>query len=133
MKKVVTVFERKRYVSEPDGKEARLEMPAGLMTIIGGADLLRWEATVYAKSSSNAQLILTFYEGTKLESRPSLNSYSGQQLSTTTITTLGLTYNNITGNFSGLVDAIIGVKSSGTPPTAPEWVDAEVRLTATYS
>ena len=94
---------------------------------------MRWEATVYAKSSSNAQLILTFYEGTKLESRPSLNSYSGQQLSTTTITTLGLTYNNITGNFSGLVDAIIGVKSSGTPPTAPEWVDAEVRLTATYS
>ena len=132
MKKVVTVFARNRYVSSANGGSQRYQMPLNLMATLGGSVAMRLEITMYARST-NAQILLTPYEGTKHDPRPCLNDFSGKRIGDPLdpFTGIGLTYLDITTSYSGLVDVLMEVKA-GTG-TAQEWVDAEIRATLTYT
>ena len=132
MKKVVTVFARNRYVSGSSGAEQRVQMPANLLTTLGSGVLIRWEVTLYAKSSTNLELRLYVAEGTKTDPRPILNEFAGKAVtgSPFSFSVVGITYEETTGSFSGLIDAMLSVKGA---TSAQEWADVEVRATVTYN
>ena len=132
MKKVTAVFARNRYVSGATGAEQRVQMPATLLATLGSAVQIRWEVTLYAKSSDNMELRLYLAEGTKFDPRPILNDFAGKALSGSpfSFSTVGITYQDTTGSFSGLVDAMLSVKGA---TSAQEWADVEVRATLTYN
>ena len=136
MKKVVTVFARNRYVSGATGNSQNYQMSANLMNTLGSAVAMRYEVTIYSKST-NAELNLALYEGTKQEARPSMNDFAGKVIliggnPSAVFTGIGInSYVDITASYSGLVDVLMSVKAASG--TAQEWVDAEVRATLTYT
>ncbi len=136
MKKIAVAFPRNRYTSDKDGNVQTVQLPHALLQPIGSSDNMLWEVTVYAKSSANARLELTVYEGTKPDPRPSQNRFSGVTIgspSPLSVSSLYMTTLAITAPYAGLIDAILGVKSNSPTTDVQEWMDAEVRVTLAYS
>lgn len=138
MKKVVVVFPRARYCSNASGAIQITVAEERLLSVLGSADNARRELTTYAVSSTTARVLVTLNEGTKAESRPGSNSFSGVLLqafpsgSPTPAPTLGAVVVQVTGPFGGLVDATLQVWDIAGSPTAV-WVDAEVRVTLLFN
>lgn len=134
MKKVFIVFKRDRYTSDPDGQPLVNPMMPSLMEALGGATSMRWEVTIYARSSTNARLDIAIFEGTKPDPRPSANKFAGVNIGSTPqrLTTLGITNIQVNGPFHGIVDATVAGKSNSPVVGTQEWVDAEVRVSADF-
>lgn len=127
MKPVVVAFPRAVYPTNQTGGGIKNLLPVQLLSVLGNAVKHRWEITSFARSSSSASLKLDLYEGTKDSPRPSESPFAGQQIGTTiSHPNLGLYLFNVTSDFSGRVDAVMWVESSGS---TAEWIDAEIRVT----
>lgn len=136
MKKIVIAFSRQRYSSASNGGPTLFLMDERLMALIGGANDMRWELTTYATSGGDARALVTLSEGTKSDSRPSANIFSGTGLtyfpsaSPTPAPMIGVAVIQVNGPFSGLVDGVLKIWDINN--TSLQWVDMEVRLTLIF-
>ncbi len=138
MKKIVIAFPRDRYFSSASGALQITLMDQKLMTVIGGANNIRWELTTYFASSTTARILVNLSEGTKAEARPSMNPNAGVALtafpsgSPTPAPQLGAVPVQVNGPFGGVVDAVLQVWDIAVSPVMV-WVEAEVRATLFYN
>ena len=138
MKKVVVVFPRDRYFSSASGALQITLMDQKWMTVLGGADSIRFELTTYFTSSATARILFNLSEGTKVEARPSMNPTAGVALtsfpsgSPTPAPTVGAVPVQVNGPFGGVLDVVLQVwDSAGTPELVS--VEAELRATLFYN
>lgn len=126
MKRIVTVFAQKTYIS-PTGGPTRYQHDLGVADVLGQGKSLRVQVIGSRKSTTDTRATIRFYETAKPgDARPS--QWGTEIGSGTAITTLRPGPFNISGPFHGRVECVLDIDDAVGQDAAQEF-DLEVHIT----